>query len=388
MLYNYLSRAATTVATNRCWMSTNAAPITNIQNHHQLNSLLTQHPQTPIIDVRAPSEFLHDHIPGAINLPVLTEEQRIEVGTVYKGQPFHARRKGAIHISRNISDMLENYFHNKDPASFHPLIYCWRGGQRSKSLTHILSQIGFQVRFLDDGYKTYRKQIVSNLQTIPSTMSFILLGGHTGAGKTKVLQHLYNDGHQMIDLEHLAEHRGSLLGHTDGIKKIQQPSQKTFESRIVKELSKINPNQMVWLEAESNKIGDLHVPTELWSVMKKSPRINLRVPIQERVKHTMQTYQYWMNSNHKKELDMQVLKRLEKKLGKQWYQNMMELVENKQWEEFVERLLTDHYDVLYLANEEKSADVLGEIELDTLNEEDIVDTFLPKVLQYKNVSRI
>ena len=351
------------------------APITRISAHDESILSITSDPQFTVIDVRAPSEFASDHIPGAINLPVLNEEQRVEVGTVYKGQPFHARRQGAAHVSRNIAEMLETYFQDKEPSTFRPLVYCWRGGQRSKALTHILSNVGFQVHFLEGGYKTYRHAVVQELQRLSAATNFLLLGGHTGAGKTKVLKTLNRAGQQFIDLEALAVHRGSLLGHTDGTQRINQPTQKMFESHVAQELSNVDPNQLVWLEAESNKIGNLHIPTALWSKMKQSPRVHLRVPMAERVRHTLATYQYWMAKENQIELVDEVLAKLAAQQGRAWGDRMRHLVEMKKWKELVERLLVDHYDVLYSANEERSGNMVGEVLLNTLKEEEIIHAF-------------
>ena len=232
-----------------------AAPITRVTGE----SFNLSHKYSAILDVRAPSEYEEDHIPYAVNLPVLNEEERVQVGSMYKGQPFHARRVGAALVSRNIASMLENFFHNKDPRTYRPLIYCWRGGQRSKAISHILSEIGFQCYFLEGGYKTYRKKVVQMLSEIPPQLKLILLGGHTGAGKTIILERMKKNGDQIIDLENLSNHRGSLLGHTNGKKKLKQPSQKMFETYLVHALSCMDPSRTVWLEAESNKIGNVHV---------------------------------------------------------------------------------------------------------------------------------
>jgi tRNA 2-selenouridine synthase len=364
-------------------MSSSSAPITPVTGD---NFKISSHKYSAILDVRSPSEFEDDHIPSAINLPVLSEEERIQVGTMYKGQPFHARRVGAALVSRNIASMLEKFFHDKDPRTFTPLIYCWRGGQRSKSISHILSEVGFRCYFLEGGYKTYRKSVVQMLQETPSQLKFTLLGGHTGAGKTVVLERMRRSGHQVIDLEDLSNHRGSLLGHTDGVRKLAQPTQKMFETRLTNALSSVDPNRTVWLEAESNKIGNVQVPNVLWSAMKAAPRINLRVPVRERVRHTMATYQYWMDPLNREELLADVVGRLNAVQGNEWCDVMCRLIHEQKFDEFVERMLRDHYDVLYSANEKRiGGNVLGEIFAESVAADDIDRVVLPQIEQLGNL---
>ena len=167
---------------------------------------------TEIIDVRSPSEYAEDHIPGSINMPVLNDTERAEVGTMYKQiGSFEAKRRGAALVSRNISYLLETKLINA-PRNYSPLIYCWRGGQRSGAMARILSEIGWRVTLLEGGYKTYRKQVLDGLDRIPPTLRPIVLRGRTGLAKTRILRASAKLGTQVIDLEGLAAHRGSLLG--------------------------------------------------------------------------------------------------------------------------------------------------------------------------------
>ena len=358
-----------------------SAPVTPL-TANQLTSRTAPCTFTDILDVRSPAEFQHDRLPTAINLPVLNQEQHVEIGTLYKGQRFEARRVGAAHVSRNIATLLDTFFADKDPATFKPLIYCWRGGQRSQSLTHILSEIGIQVHFLQGGYKAYRKNVSLQLSAIPSQCTFMLLSGHTGSGKTKVLDRMKQNGHQVIDLEALAEHRGSLLGHTDGVAKVVQPSQKLFESRILEELLQVDVTKIIWLEAESNKIGNVHIPTELWSAMKHAKRVHLRVPVAERVRYTLQTYQYWVEERNREELTGEtVLGRLKKQRGQVWCEEMVGLVQAEKWQELVHRLLHEHYDVLYQENANRYAEYqVGEVYLEELKDEKEMDrVVLPQI---------
>jgi tRNA 2-selenouridine synthase len=182
-----------------------------------------------VIDVRSPSEFAEDHIPGAINLPVLNDEERTRVGTIYKQlNPFEARKVGGALVSRNIARHLEDHFADQ-PKEYRPLLYCWRGGQRSGSFALVLSQIGFRVAVLSGGYKTYRGEVLDGLRELPTRFEFRILAGATGNGKTALLRAIAAAGGQILDLESLASHRGSLLGRELGS---PQPSQKWFESQL------------------------------------------------------------------------------------------------------------------------------------------------------------
>ncbi|MCU0705332.1 MAG: tRNA 2-selenouridine(34) synthase MnmH [Fimbriiglobus sp.] len=186
-----------------------------------------------VIDVRSPAEFADDHIPGAINLPVLSDDERVRVGTIYKQvSPFEARKLGAALVSRNIARHLDEYFADK-PKEYRPLVYCWRGGQRSGSLAIILSQIGFRTTVLAGGYKTYRTEVMDGLRDMAGRFTLRVLAGRTGSGKTRILREVAAGGGQVLDLEELAVHRGSLLGSEPDR---PQPPQRLFESRLYERL--------------------------------------------------------------------------------------------------------------------------------------------------------
>ena len=190
-------------------------------------------PFDAVIDVRSPAEFADDHIPGAVNLPVLTDEERARVGTIYKQvNPFEARKLGAALVSRNIARHLDEHFAGH-PNTYHPLVYCWRGGQRSGSLALVLGQIGFRTTVLAGRYKTYRGEVMDGLREVAGRFTFRVLAGQTGSGKTGVLRELAALGGQVLDLEELACHRGSLLGSEPGC---PQPPQRLFESRLYERL--------------------------------------------------------------------------------------------------------------------------------------------------------
>ncbi|MEC7050012.1 MAG: tRNA 2-selenouridine(34) synthase MnmH [Pseudomonadota bacterium] len=218
-------------------------------------------PYSMIIDVRSESEFLDDHIPGAVSMPVLNDRERAEIGTIYKQiGAFEAKRRGAALVARNIAAHIESKLLDV-PKDFSPLVYCWRGGQRSGAMGRILSEIGWKVTLVDGGYKTYRKAVLNGLDEVPPRLRPIILRGRTGTAKTRILRAAMDAGAQVIDLEGLANHRGSLLGPEPGG---AQPSQRQFESRLFAVLGSLDPERPVFIEAESNKIGDIHIPPDLW----------------------------------------------------------------------------------------------------------------------------
>ena len=239
-----------------------------------------------LIDVRSPSEFALDHIPGAINLPVLDDAQRAAVGTEYvQGSKFLARRHGAALVARNIAAHLEGALGDRD-GSFRPLVHCWRGGQRSGAMATVMDQVGWPVTVLDGGYQTWRRQVKAALYDAPLPHRLILLDGPTGAGKTALLAALATRGVQTLDLEALAAHRGSLFGAMPG----GQPSQKGFESRLHDALSRLDPGRPVVVEAESSKIGARVIPPSLWAAMSDAPAIRLESPVEVRAARTVRDY--------------------------------------------------------------------------------------------------
>jgi tRNA 2-selenouridine synthase len=224
-----------------------------------------------IIDVRSPSEFAEDHVPGAISMPVLSDAERAQVGTIYvQESPFKARKIGAALVARNASRHIEERLMGHD-GGWRSLVYCWRGGQRSGSFTSILQQIGWRAEVLEGGYRTWRRHVVARLYEAELPFRVIRLDGFTGTAKTDVLKRVGALGGQVVDLEGLARHRGSILGDVEG----DQPAQKGFESALVAALEGFDPARPLLVEAESARIGALRVPPALWVAMRDAPRIVL-----------------------------------------------------------------------------------------------------------------
>jgi tRNA 2-selenouridine synthase len=199
-----------------------------------------------IIDVRSPAEFALDHVPGAISAPALDNEERIRIGTLHKqASAFDAKRAGAALVAANIARHLTTLFHDK-PKSWRPAVYCWRGGQRSGSLTEVFTRIGWKAVQLDGGYRAYRRHVLARLDALPASLDLRIVCGVTGSGKSRLLRALAAAGAQVLDLEDLARHRGSVLGSLPGQ---EQPSQKMFESLVLHVLEGFAPGRPVYLEA-------------------------------------------------------------------------------------------------------------------------------------------
>ena len=294
-----------------------------------------------IIDVRSPSEFENDHIPGAINMPVLNDDERAEVGTMYKNiGAFHARRYGGAIVAKNISQHILNYLQEK-PAEFRPMVYCWRGGQRSNSFARICSDIGWQTYILEGGYKSYRKEVLIGLETIVPNINPILISGPTGTGKTRLLHQIAKSGGQILDLEGLANHRGSLLGLKPGEK---QPSQRYFESLLLLQIRQLKLEDPIFVEAESSKIGEIQIPKYLFKLMKTAPIIEITMPLESRAKFLMKEYQYLQT--HSQAL-YNLFDAMFYRHGEEKTNTWRELAKNQDWYELALNLIQSHYDPAY-----------------------------------------
>ncbi|MBN8293199.1 tRNA 2-selenouridine(34) synthase MnmH [Rhodobacter sp. NTK016B] len=244
-------------------------------------------PYDEVIDTRSPGEYAEDHVPGAVNLPSLDNDERARVGTVYvQDSRFKARRMGAALVAKNAATHLQTYLADK-PADYRPLVYCWRGGMRSNAIALIYSQIGWRVGVLDGGWRSWRRLVQQALYETPFPAPVVMLDGNTGTAKTALLHKVKAMGAQVLDLEGLARHRGSLFGLTVGD---SQPAQKGFESALAVEMAKLDPARPVLVEAESNRIGEIRIPPALWSAMQAAPRVEIAAPLAARADWLTRAY--------------------------------------------------------------------------------------------------
>jgi tRNA 2-selenouridine synthase len=294
-----------------------------------------------VVDVRSPAEFALDHVPGAINCPVLDNEERARVGTMYvQESPFKAKKLGAALVARNIARHIEERFVNK-PKGWRPLVYCWRGGQRSAAMAIVLRQIGWDASRLAGGYKAYRRHVVAEIDRLAPTLAFRVVCGLTGSGKSALLRALALMGAQVLDLEQLAAHRGSVLGEMPGE---PQPSQKMFESRLWRELSGFEPRRPVFVEAESRKIGNLRVPESLIARMWDSDCVLVEASPRARANLLLREYAHFtrdLASLHAK-LDCLVALHGRERIAR-WKALSLE----GDWPSFLGEVLADHYDPAY-----------------------------------------
>lgn len=295
-----------------------------------------------VIDCRSEAEFALDHLPGAINWPTLDNRQRDAIGTLYvQGSPFEARKRGAALAARNIADHIEREVINK-PKSWRPLTYCWRGGQRSGALSLILSQIGFQVTLIEGGYKAFRAALLLDMAPAVGKLSWRVICGTTGSGKTRLLRALATQGAQVLDLEQLARHRSSVLGAMPGQ---PQPSQKHYDTLIWQKLRQFDPARPIFIESESKKVGNLTVPPPLIDAMRASPCLNLILPDAERVALLMEDYAFFV---HNTDAFCERLELLTSFLGKVLVAEWQASVRSGVIEPVVLELLQRHYDPVYL----------------------------------------
>jgi tRNA 2-selenouridine synthase len=300
---------------------------------------LREHPDR--IDVRSPSEFVEDHVPGAANHPVLDDDERARIGTMHaKESAFAARRAGAALVARNIAAMLEGPFAGK-PRDWAPLVYCWRGGQRSRSLVHMLSEIGWRAVQLDGGYRAYRRHVTARLESLPARIRYEVICGLTGSGKSRLLGALAAEGAQVLDLEALAKHRGSLLGDLPGV---GQPSQKWFDSQVQAALESFDAGRPVYVESESKKIGTVQIPDTLLAAMRSAECIRIDTPQPLRVALLKDEYAHYLTDPAA--LSSRLLPLVELH-GKKTLERWAAAAAAGDWDALVGELLIRHYDPTY-----------------------------------------
>jgi tRNA 2-selenouridine synthase len=295
-----------------------------------------------IIDVRSPAEFAEDHLPGAMNWPVLDDDERAEVGTIYtQVSTFEARKRGAAIVSRNIARMIDEHVAGQ-PREWRPLVYCWRGGQRSGSFAIVLAQIGFRTRQLQGGYKAFRNLVREELDSLVPGFEWRVLGGRTGSGKTRLLQALAAEGAQVLDLEGLAAHRGSVLGDLPGR---PQPGQKHFETQVWQALREFDPSRPVFVERESRRIGKLQLPDALHESLRRGARpFVVEMAQAARIKLLSEDYAFFMQDVDTLCERLQALTELR---GKAVVARWQALARAGDWPLLLTELMQQHYDPLY-----------------------------------------
>ena len=297
-----------------------------------------------VIDVRSPAEYALDHIPGAVNFPVLNNEERATVGTLYKQtSPFAAKKLGAALVSRNIANHLENQLLEM-PREWRPLIYCWRGGERSGAFTHILNRVGWKAMQLEGGYQGFRRTVIDSLESVATKFSFKVICGMTGSGKTRVLHEIQGLGAQVLDLEALAIHRGSVLGNEPNI---DQPTQKAFETALWNALRSLDPSRPVFVESESKKVGGVHIPDALMEKIRYGNCIELRSSTQTRVSWLLREYHHFLSDTQSFKGKLALLTA---HYGKAQIAKWNDAIDAGQFPELVEELLIKHYDPAYQAS--------------------------------------
>jgi tRNA 2-selenouridine synthase len=329
-----------------------------------LDNFWTLREQLPLVDARSEGEFAQSHILGAINIPILNNAERIQVGTLYKqAGPEKATLKGfelvgpRFHLIQR--EALRNFPNKK------VMLYCWRGGMRSQILSWLLTQVGFEVYRLAGGYKTYR---TFTFNEVRKPYPLLVLGGKTGAAKTVLLQKLKERGEQVVDLEGLANHKGSSFG---AIGLPGQPTVEQFENLLAEQLRKIQPDRAIWVENESRRIGRIILPDPFFLQMTQSPRIEIEKTDTERIAHIAREYA----GLDQVELSDAVL-RLQKRLGGDRTKQAVEAIQANQPEIWIPILL-QYYDKTYsydLARHEVSKTI--HLNLEGLALEDQVNLLL------------
>lgn len=310
-----------------------------------------------IIDARSPAEFALDHVPGALSLPVLDDAERARIGTMYKQEsPFAAKRLGAALVARNIARHLETALAD-NAKQWRPLVYCWRGGKRSGAFAHVLREVGWAAHTLEGGYRAYRRGIVEQLAALPSEFAFRVVHGATGSGKSRLLRALAGAGAQVLDLEALAAHRGSVLG---GLPDRPQPSQKMFESRVYAALAALDRGRTVYVEGESRKIGQLQVPEALIAAMRAAACVRLDADLEARVALLMEEYRHFFSAPEVLAAQLDCLAPLH---GRERVEAWKALAARSAWPELVARLLEEHYDPAYRRSAERNFALLPQAQV-------------------------
>lgn len=319
-----------------------------------------------VIDARSPAEFALDHLPGAINCPVLDDEERRMVGTLHKqASAFEARKHGGAMVARNIARHLESAAFQGRPKGWRPLVYCWRGGMRSGSFVTWLRLVGWDAQQLHGGYKAWRGHVIERIDALAPRLPLRVLCGPTGSAKTRVLQALGRQGEQVLDLEALAGHRGSVLGALPGT---EQPSQKGFETRLATALAGFDLARTVWVEAESRKIGRISLPDAVLQRLRASPVVEIAATREARLAYLLRDYAELGDDPAEFSRKLGLLRALVPgEMLAQW----QAWAQARELPPLFAALMAQHYDPLYARSQGSNYQRLGEarrVETDDLSE--------------------
>lgn len=316
-------------------------PEDNNNHRRQPTRVTDRHDFDTIIDARSPSEFALDHIPGAVNCPVLDDEERRIVGTIYKQTgAFEARRVGGAMVAANLARHLREQWADK-PADWRPMVYCWRGGLRSGSMVNWMRLVGWDARQLASGYKAFRHHVLEIIETVVPRLQLLVICGATGSAKTRVLEALAARGEQVLDLEHCASHKGSLLG---GLPGVPQPSQKRFETLIATVLENLDLSRPLYVEGESARIGRVALPVPLVTRMRAAHCIEVEATPEARLAFLLRDYAYLADDRHAL---AETLGRLKEMQGKETVQRWQAWAEAGDLPPLFAELMALHYDPHY-----------------------------------------
>lgn len=328
-----------------------------------IEKVLPRSPE-PIIDLRTPKEFEEDHIPGAKNFPILTNEERHEVGTLYKKDPDRAKNLALVYGHEKLED-LQKKISIYSKAHKQVIFYCYRGGMRSGLLVKHLASLGFPVVQLEGGYKSYRNFVRRELANFGEKMNFIVLHGYTGVGKTEILTLLQKKGLPVLDLEGLAQNSGSVFGEI--MYPGNTPSQKYFESLLYSTLSSISENHC-FVEMESRRIGKVTVPEELYrGLITSKNHVLITTSLKNRIAIIYQDYV--TDHNLSQEDLLEKIQRLKRILGKDKVEALALALETKDYERMIETLMLDYYDPLYRKSLKNYEGKLEEFTYENLEED-------------------
>ena len=321
-----------------------------------------------VIDARSEREYAEDHLPCAVNLPVVDNEEYAEVGTTHRTDKHRAYVIGVSYALKNMSRAIDELV-SRHPKDARMLVYCFRGGKRSKLWFDALATIGFRVDRLPGGWKAYRAWVRDQLEELPRRLPYHVLCGPTGCGKTRLLSALASVGAQVLDLEDLARHRGSLIGDIPGV---EQPTQKWFDSLFVEKLRRFDPAQPIWVESESKKIGAVQVPASLLETMRDGRLFDLSAPMAERVSLWREDY-----SHFERDLDamMDRLRHLRPLIGGEEFALWQSLAAERRAPELFQRIMEAHYDPAYARSIRRNypnIDDAAKVELTRLDRESLL----------------